>query len=107
MEPEVMSPRTNKIDIVYPQNLVDRVDRLAEMTGEARNAIFRRAAALGVGVLESEYAQQIAFENALAVKAKLSRRGKNWEEAIEILRTIDSDQVQAAIELLKRSAGGE
>ena len=103
-----MAPRSNKVDITYPQQVLDRADRLAELTGEARTQVLRRACVLGLAVIEEEIAKHIAFENSLAVQDKLKRRGKSWEQAIELLKAgaLSAEDSAKVLELLQRSAGG-
>jgi predicted DNA-binding protein len=103
-----MAPQTRK-DMRFPQELLDRIESLAEETGEDRNALIRRAATIGVAQLEAELAQHYAYQNSKAVREKLQRRGKAWEEAIALLQSGDVSEgaIAKALELLKRSAGGE
>jgi hypothetical protein len=108
MEP-VMPPRTNKVDITYSPDTIDRVEKIVQLTGESRANVFKRAVSAGLSSIEGEIAQNIAFKNALGVQEKLKRRGQAWEEAIAILEAgelSDADR-ERVVQLLKRSAGGE
>jgi hypothetical protein len=108
METSAMAPQVRK-DIRFPELLLDRIEALVEATGEDANTLLRRAATIGVAALESEVAQHYAYQNGKAVREKLQRRGKAWEEAIALLESGDISEgaIVKALDLLKRSAGGE
>lgn len=103
-----MARRSPRIDATVPDPLYDRLTMIGEILGEERNDLVRRALAIGVASIEAEITQHAGFNNALAVAAKLRRRGESWEEAIGRLKgALTEEESAQVLDLLKRSAGGE
>lgn len=103
-----MARRSPRIDVTVPDPLYDRLTAIGDINGEERNDLVRRALAIGVSAIEAEITQHTNYKNALAVAAKLRRRGEAWEEATNRLDGALSGEESAHIlSLLKRSAGGE
>ena len=106
MEPPMAVQRPGRIDLTYPEPLVERIEYLAERNDESRSAVMLRAMAIGIAALESELSQHLSFKNQLAVSQKLGRRGAEWEEALSILDS-GTDEMKEVAKKLRRSAGGE
>lgn len=98
--------RPGRIDLTYPEPLVERIEYLAERNDESRSAVMLRAMTIGIATLESELSQYLSFRNQLAVSEKLKRRGAEWEEAMAILEA-GTDEMKMIAKKLRRSAGGE
>ena len=100
------TPKTARIDIVYPEPLIARIEYLAETNDESRSTVMHRAMALGLTLLEEELGKHLSFQNQLRVAEKLKRRGTAWEESLARLDA-GTDEMQAIAKELRRSAGGE
>jgi uncharacterized protein YajQ (UPF0234 family) len=58
-----------------------------------------------LAAIEEEITKNLAFENAIGVAAKLKRRGEDWDQAIELLKSMPTEDAKKILELLQRSAG--
>lgn len=101
-----MAQRTGRIDLTYPEPLVERIEYLAERNDQSRSSVMVRAMEIGIAVLESELGQHLSFQNQLAVSEKLKRRGTEWDEALSILDA-GTDEMKEVAKKLRRSAGNE
>ena len=101
-----MAQTPSRIDILYPEALVDRIEYLSSRNDESRSAIMHRAMAIGVAAMEAEISQHLSFKNGLAISEKLRRRGEAWDQSIALLEA-GTDEMREIAKSLRRSAGGE
>jgi hypothetical protein len=98
-----MAAKKEKLQIRLTDTQVARVEKLAGYLGSKSPDVFREAIDLGLDELEQRVTRHLNFQNALAVKVKLSRRILPLHEAIAALEAAgDKPEVVA---LLKESIG--